>query len=278
MTQTKALQNKVAIVTGASRGLGREFAIDLARCGAAVAVSARSAEELVDTARLVEAEGVACVHVVGDVTRAAVADACVQQTVEQLGPVDLLVNNAGIADGTAFADTDLDDWWSVFEVDVKAPATWIAAVLPGMRARGRGRIVNVSSPAGSTPLPCYSAYCAAKAALTRFTACLAVELRRDGISLLAFGPKALTDLTRATYENDAIPAGMRTAFRASFASDPDGIMRASMDLFRVIASGGADHLSGSYLGDRIGTFDTSEDVARQSPDPTIEAFVTMLQS
>jgi len=278
MAQTKALQNQVAVVTGASRGLGREFAVDLARCGAAVAVSARSVDELDETARMVEAEGVACIQVVGDVTRADVASACVHQAVERLGPVDLLVNNAGMADGAAFADTSLDDWWSVFEVDVKAPATWIAAVLPGMRARGQGRIVNVSSPAGSTPLPCYSAYCSAKAALTQLTACLAVELRRDGISLLAFGPKALTDLTRATYENDAIPAGMRAAFKASFASDPDGIMRASLDLFRVIATGGADHVSGSYLGDRVGSFDTAEDVARQSPDPTIEAFAAMLQS
>jgi NAD(P)-dependent dehydrogenase (short-subunit alcohol dehydrogenase family) len=166
----------------------------------------------------------------------------------------------------------------VLEVDVRAPATWIAAVLPGMKERGRGRIINVSSPGGFIPLPFYSAYCSSKAALTQLTACLAIELRGDGIAVLAIGPKAHTDRGKATYENEAIHPALRDAFRVSFASDPDGIMKASLDVFRVVATGGADHLSGMYFGDRGATFDTPEDVARQTPDPRIESLAAMLRT
>jgi NAD(P)-dependent dehydrogenase (short-subunit alcohol dehydrogenase family) len=273
-----ALEGNVAVVTGASRGLGREFAVDLARCGASIAVTARSAGDLAETARLVEAQGVQCVQVVGEVTDPAVAVACVRSATVQLGAVDLLVNNAGIFDGRLFWEANLDEWWSVFEVDVRAPATWIAAVLPGMKERGRGRIINVSSPGGFIPLPYYSAYCSSKAALTQLTACLAIELRRDGIAVLAIGPKAHTDMGKATYENEAIHPALRGAFRVSFASDPDGIMKASLDVFRVVATGGADHLSGMYFGDRGATFDTPEDVARQTPDPRIESLAAMLRT
>ena len=278
MESARALEDNVAIVTGASRGLGREFAIDLARSGASMVVTARSAAGLAETARLVEAEGVRCVPVVGDVTDPTVAADCVRTATEQLGPVDVLVNNAGIFDGRLFTETTLDEWWSVFEVDVRAPAMWIAAVLPGMRARGRGRIVNVSSPGCFYPLPFYSAYCSSKAALTQLTACLAIELRRDGVAVLAIGPKAHTDMGRATYENEAIHPALRDASRVAFASDPERIMAASLDVFRAVATGGADHLSGMYFGDRVATFDTPEDVAHQTPDPTIAALTAMLQT
>lgn len=274
----RALDGKVAIVTGASRGLGREFAIDLARCGASLGLTARSAEDLAETARLVEAEGAACVQVVGDVTDPAVAADTVRRASEAFGPVDVLVNNAGIFDGRLFHEASLDEWWSVFEVDVRAPALWIAAVLPGMRSRGLGRIVNVSSPGCFMPLPFYSAYCSSKAALSHLTKCLAIELRRDGITVLAIGPKAHTDMTRATYENERIHPALRASSRDAFASDPESIMRASVDVFRVVTTGGADHLSGMYFGDRVTSFDTPADIAGTTLDPTIEALASMIES
>ena len=214
-----------------------------------------------------------------EVTPAAEVTAeCVRKATAQLGPVDLLVNNAGIFDGALFSNADLDEWWSVFEVDVRAPATWIAAVLPGMRARRSGRIVNVSSPGCFFPLPFYSAYCASKAALSQLTACLAIELRGEGITVHAIGPKAHTDMTKATYENEAIHPGLRDASRIAFASDPSGLMKASLDLFRFVATGGADHLSGMYFGDRVASFDTPADIAAKTLDPTIAALSELLQS
>ena len=142
----RPLEGSVSIVTGASRGLGREFAVILAEAGSALALVARSESGLAETARLVEARGAACEVVVGDVCDDALAERVVALAEERLGPIDLLVNNAGIAHICAFADDDVDDWWSSLTVNLRAPIVWTKAVLAGMRQRRRGRIINVSSP------------------------------------------------------------------------------------------------------------------------------------
>ena len=261
----RPLEGSVAIVTGASRGLGRAFAVDLAEAGASLALVARSEEGLAETAALVAAHDVACECIVGDVCDDALAERVVTQAEKGLGSVDLLVNNAGAAHICAFADANVDDWWHVLTVNLRAPVVWMKAVLPGMRARGRGRIINVSSPAMRAPLPYISSYGASKAGLSQFTACVAPEVAASGVVVVAIGPGALTDMTRSTWENDVMPAERRDIFHRVFTVDPEGLMRLSVDLFRCVATGGADHLSGAYVGVHDGGFDTPADLAVQAP-------------
>jgi NAD(P)-dependent dehydrogenase (short-subunit alcohol dehydrogenase family) len=272
-TSDRPLSGTVAIVTGASRGLGRAFAVDLAAEGAAVTLVARSAGDLAETASMVTAHGVACEVVVGDVCDGALAEHTVTLTEERLGPVRLLVNNAGVAHVCAVSDAEPDDWWRVVTVNLRAPFVWTKAVLPGMQRRRRGRIINVSSPAMTAPLPYYSSYGASKAGLSQFTACFAEEVAADGVGVYAIGPAALTDMTRATWENDVAPAEMREAFRKVFTSDPEGLLDLSVSLFRFVARGGADHVSGSYVGARPGDFDTPDAVAARPRSPAGEVLL-----
>ena len=275
-TDLRQLEGSVAIVTGASRGLGRAYAIDLAECGASLVVTARDSGELAKTKALVEAAGGRCEQVIGDVTDPETAATCLRRAEQRLGDVDILVNNAGIVDIRLFADADRQDWWSVFEVNVRAPAEWTAIVAPGMRARHRGRILNISSPGGFVPLPFYSAYCSSKVALSQLTACLAIELSVDGVKVFALGPRAHTDMTRSLYENDVVAPAMREASRAAFTSNEAEIMRASVALFRFVATGGADHLSGGYFGDHLPGFDTPSDLEKRVQHPTIASLSAML--
>lgn len=249
MSTDRPLAGTTAIVTGASRGLGREFAVDLAACGADLVLVARSAEGLAGTAALVAEHGVASETIVGDVCDDALADRAVARAVDRFGAVDLLVNNAGIGVPSPVVAGDIDAWWDCLTVNLRAPVRWTMAALPGMVARRRGRIINVSSPAGNhTPLPYFSAYVASKAGLSQFTASMAEEVAPDGVIVLAYGPGALTDMTVGTYENDVLPQTMKEMFRSAFTSQPDWMLSKSMELFRLLATGGADHRSGTYLG------------------------------
>ena len=266
----RPLSGSIAIVTGASRGLGRAFALDLAECGAALTLVARTADDLADTAKAVRSFDVLCETVVGDVRDDAVAAHAVSHTVERLGPPTLLVNNAGVSQLGALADVDIDDWWDVLTVNLRAPVAWTKAVLPVMQAQGHGRIINVSSPATIAPLPYITSYGAAKAALSQFTACFAPEVASDGIVVVAIGPTALTDMTRSLWEIDGLPSAMQDRFRTAFTANPEGLMRLSLDLFRCVATGGADHLSGLYLGQRADGFDTPTTIAALAPSPAGE--------
>lgn len=249
MSTDRPLAGTAAIVTGASRGLGREFAVDLAACGASLVLVARSAEGLAGTAALVARHGVECETIVGDVCDDALADRAVTRSVERFGGVDLLVNNAGIGVPSPVVAGDIDAWWDCLTINLRAPVRWTMAALPGMVARGRGRIINVSSPAGNhTPLPYFSAYVASKAGLSQFTASMAKEVAASGVAVLAFGPGALTDMTVGTWDNDVVPEAMKDMFRTAFTTDPDRLLRLTMELFRLLSTGGADHRTGTYLG------------------------------
>ena len=103
-----------------------------------------------------------------------------------------------------------------------------------------------------------------KQALSQLTACVAPELTADGIVVVAIGPAALTDMTRALWETDGLPPAAQAQFKQFFTADPDRLMRLSLDLFRCVATGGADHLSGQYLGQHPGGFDTPESIAART--------------
>ena len=164
------LNGRVAFVTGGGRGLGRNFARALARAGAAVAITARSKDQLDETIRLIEGVGGKIVVLPADVSDQDAVEQAVARTKQQFGPIDLLVNNAGVGGpGAPEWEVDPGQWWRTIEINLRGPFLCIRAVLPGMIARRRGSIINLSSGAAHRLFPYLGAYSASKAALTHWT-------------------------------------------------------------------------------------------------------------
>jgi NAD(P)-dependent dehydrogenase (short-subunit alcohol dehydrogenase family) len=194
------VQGKIAIVTGASRGIGKAIALGYAREGATVVVTARSETQpherlpgtIHETAEQIEAAGGKALAVRCDVTDESSVNAMVERTLQQFGRVDVLVNNAAVDFPSKVTDMQLKRWEVVFRVGLTGPFLCCRAVLPAMIAHGRGSIVNITSKAGSergTGTVGYSAaYAAAKAGLDRFTWALAAEVGRHNIAVNAVMP------------------------------------------------------------------------------------------
>jgi NAD(P)-dependent dehydrogenase (short-subunit alcohol dehydrogenase family) len=177
--------SRVALVTGGGRGIGRAIALRLAADGLAVAVAARSRDQVDDTARAAPGRAL---PVLLDVTDAASITAAVERTVRELGPVDVLVNNAGVAESAPFMKTEPDFWDRHFDVNVRGPYLLTRAVLPGMLERRWGRVINVASLAGLFGSPYVTAYTASKHALVGFTRALATEVSGKGVTVNALCP------------------------------------------------------------------------------------------
>jgi short-subunit dehydrogenase len=159
------LNNKVCILTGASRGLGVRFAEDLARKGVHVALAARSEGELKETEELVRRFGVRTIAVPTDVGRLEDLKTLVDRTTTELGPPDLLINNAGVERYAHFHEVDVDVIERTLRVNVWAPEVLTRLVLPGMVERRSGHIVNIASVAGKTAVPYNAIYSSSKHAL-----------------------------------------------------------------------------------------------------------------
>jgi len=154
-----SLEGQVALVTGAGRGVGRAIALALGDAGAAVAVCARSEDDVTRVAGEIAGRGEPALAIRCDVTHRQEVEDMVAQVEAAIGPVDLLVNNAGqFGPVGPLAATDPDEWWEALEVNLRGPLYCAHAVLPGMLAQGHGRIVNVSGSAGLAAIPMLSAY------------------------------------------------------------------------------------------------------------------------
>ena len=182
---------KVAIVTGAGQGLGRAYAEALAAEGGSVVIAEINEGNAKDTAEAITAAGGTAVAVRTDVTDPDSCAAMVQAAVDQFGTVDILVNNAAIYDGLtmdAFEDLDITTWDRVLAVNVKG--TWLAtrAVAPIMKAKGYGKVVNISSTVAYIGPPLLLHYVASKGAVVAMTKALAKELGEYGIRVTALAP------------------------------------------------------------------------------------------
>jgi NAD(P)-dependent dehydrogenase (short-subunit alcohol dehydrogenase family) len=228
----------------------------LARAGARVGVVARSEEQLAETVRGVREAGGEALAVVGDVSDAASVESMARQVERTLGPVDLLVNNAGTVGPLGpIWETDAGDWWNAIEVNLRGPYLCSRALLPGMIGRRRGRIVNLSTGAATMAVAHMGAYVVAKTALTRFTENLAAELMNSGVSVFAISPGPVrTAMTEYVLESEAGKKWLPW-FRKLFDRGLDVPAEKAAQLVVQLAAGRADALSGRFI-------DVSDDLAK----------------
>jgi NAD(P)-dependent dehydrogenase (short-subunit alcohol dehydrogenase family) len=249
------LDGQVALVTGASRGIGRAMALALGEAGAAVAVCARSHDDVTGVAEEIVDRNGHAVAVRCDLTRRDEVEDMAAAVEAALGPVDLLVNNAAQPGPIGLlAATDPDQWWQTLEVNVRGPLYCARAVLPGMLARGHGRIVNVSSGAGFEAWPMLSAYAVSKAALYRLSENIAAETRGQGVAVFAINP----GFVRTAMTEWGLICGepsVEQEYTEWFANHEDVSAEVPARLVVHLASGAADVLSGRNI-------DVSDDVAQ----------------
>ena len=233
--------NRVALVTGAARGLGRAAASRLYELGASVAVNVRDEARAEEVASSL---GDRALAVPGDVSVNSAPEAIVQRTIERFGRVDILVNNAAVARSTRFPDLSADEWRETVEVNLTVPFLFTKAVLPAMRAQNYGRIVNISSTAGRMVSTLGSAaYTASKTGLLGLTRAAAKELGRFGITINAICPGMID--TELTHENAAAELLERLA--AGYPVPRLGTAREVADLICFIASPVAGYITGASL-------------------------------
>ncbi|MFC7405406.1 SDR family oxidoreductase [Georgenia alba] len=230
---------RTALVTGATRGIGRAIAVGLARAGLDVGVVARDAARLEEVAGEVRDLGRKAVVAVADVTDSAAVESAVRAVEDGLGSVDLLVNNAGRIDAEVpLWEADPDEWWAIMETNVRGPFLVSRAVVPGMLARGGGRVIDLNSGSGTRDTAHTTAYYASKTALFRIGGALHEAGYDRGLRAFELAPGVVvTDMTRS------MPVHRD---RTDWTDVADVV-----ELAVMIARGGLDELSGRYL--RAGT-------------------------
>ena len=197
------LDGRTAFVTGASRGIGRAIAVALAHAGADVALVARTPEGLADTADEVTAAGRKAIMIPADVTDQVSVTGAVHEAIDQLGHVDIVVNNAGGSNFmVSFRDLRLSGWDKLIRLNLNSAVYVCHAFAPHLLDRGSGSVINVASVAGVGASPLISPYGAAKAGLISLTKTLAVEWAPSGVRVNALCPGwTATDLNRGLWED-----------------------------------------------------------------------------
>ena len=223
-----SVTGQVALVTGASSGIGEHFAEVLAAAGASVVAAARRADRLSELAKRIEASGGKCLPLSCDVTDRQSITAAIATAEERLGPVSILVNNAGVVVSKPLFEHTEEDWDYVVDTNLKG--AWLAArefAHHLIEKKRPGRIINISSILASRTIGRVPAYCAAKAGLSHLTQVLAMELARYGILVNALAPGYIeTDFNRAFFQTDAGKAliGRIPMKRIGQAPDLDGAL------------------------------------------------------
>lgn len=240
----RTLDGRVALVTGAGRGIGRAIALALAEAGAGVAVNDLAPDGLKSVAEELRHRGAQVCAVAGSVAAEDDVHRMVAEVDDALGPVTVLVNNAGLLRPTPFAQIPVEEWHAVLEVNVTGTFLCAQAVLSGMQAAGWGRIVNMSSTAGKNVSTVGGAhYTAAKAAVLGLTRHLAREVAEYGITVNAVCPGLIdTDMVRATIS----PAEVER-YADSFPIARLGEPREVARLVQFLASDDAAYITGASL-------------------------------
>ncbi|XKH50713.1 3-ketoacyl-ACP reductase [Chryseomicrobium palamuruense] len=193
----QTIKGKTAIITGGGRGIGRATAIALANEGVNVGLIGLNQENLDNVANELKDTGVVVVTASADVTDLAAIEQAIEQLKSELGAIDILINNAGIAKFGGFMDLSPEEWKNIVDVNLMGVYNATRAVLPGMIEQSSGDIINISSSAGQKGAPVTSAYSASKFAVLGLTESLALEVRKHNIRVTAMTPSTVaTDLAQ----------------------------------------------------------------------------------
>ena len=244
------LSKKVALITGASRGIGRSIALTLASKGARLVINGTNEPLLVSLKAEVEGNGGECILVVGDASQPDTATAMVEAALNEFGVIDILVNNAGINMRQPTLDTTLDDWKKVIDINLTGVFLLSKAVLPTMIEQGGGKIINISSTASKTPHKnAAPSYGASKAGVNYLTMHLAQEMAKHNIHVNAVSPGPIeTDMSKqwsAEYRKtvvDKIPLKRI------------GDTKNVADVVCFLATDAADFITGQTINVNGGTF------------------------
>jgi NAD(P)-dependent dehydrogenase (short-subunit alcohol dehydrogenase family) len=216
------LSGASALVTGAGRGIGRAVALAMARSGLRVAAVSRTASELDTLVREIRAGGGQAVAVPGDLRERGFAEEAVARAVEAHGRLQVLVNNAGVGVHAPVKDTTDEDWSRILDTNLTAVFRLTRAALPQLTGGG-GHIFMVSSLAGQNAIAGMAAYCASKAALDHFAACLMLEVRQQGVKVTTLAPGSV----------DTAFGGRSEGSGGGWMLQPEDIASAVLDLLRT---------------------------------------------
>jgi 2-deoxy-D-gluconate 3-dehydrogenase len=244
MTEWCSLAGRVALVTGASRGIGRAVALALGAAGAAVACCARSADQVNATAAAIRAGGGRAQGIRLDVTRRAEIERAVSEAAALLGVPDVLVNNAGIILEKKSVEVTDEEWEDVLATNLTSMFRLARAVAPGMIERRRGKIINVGSMYGRIGVPRYAAYCASKAAVESLTRSLAAEWARHGIQVNCLAPGYMnTDIPRDALADEKTRALLLSKVPARRVGEPEEVGPLAV----YLASSASDFMTGQTI-------------------------------
>ncbi|MCQ4311352.1 glucose 1-dehydrogenase [Pseudomonas stutzeri] len=240
------LQNKVALVTGSSQGIGRGIAVRLAEEGADLVINGRHDDDDVrETLEQVRALGRRACFIAADVGVVAECQRLVEQAIEQMGRLDILVNNAGVQRHSAFLDASEADYDQVLNVNLRGPFFTAQAFARYLRDNGRGgRIINNSSVHEELPFPNFSSYCASKGGMKMLMRNLAIELAPMGITVNNVAPGAIeTPINRSLMNQPEKLAGLLGNIPAGRLGQPRDVAGA----VAFLASDEADYITGTTL-------------------------------
>lgn len=215
----------IALITGATEGIGRATAFGLGRAGYQVGVCARTGSKVEALLGALRKEGIVAAGRPADVANPDQVHALVEAVSGELGPIDALINNAGIAILRPFDELTLEDWDATMATNLRSMFLVTREVLPGMRARKRGFIVNVASLAGKNPFAGGTAYVASKHAVLGFSKTLMLEVRKDGVRVLAICPGSVD--TALMRNQSVLPTRTETMLQS------DDVAQAILDALRM---------------------------------------------
>ena len=239
-----SLEGRVALVTGAGRGIGRAIAVALGAAGAAVACAARSRDQVDAAAAEITGAGGRARALRLDVTSPEEIVAGVEEIAAALGPVDVLVNNAGVTMEKKTTEVSDEDWDVVLGTNLTSMFRCARAVAPGMMRLERGKIINIGSMYGIIGVPRYAAYCASKAAVDGLTRSLAAEWARHGIQVNCLAPGYVnTDISRAALADEKTRALFLSKVPARRIGEPEEVGALAV----YLASPASDFMTGQTV-------------------------------